>query len=32
MKHFKNIIIKELSKLTCDGCGEQATPFDSAFH
>lgn len=32
MKNFKNIIIKEVSKLTCDGCGEQATPSDYAFH
>lgn len=32
MKHFKDIIIKEVSKLTCDGCGEQVTPSDYAFH
>lgn len=32
MKHFKDIIIKEVSKLVCDGCGEQATPSDYAFH
>lgn len=31
MKHFKNITIKEVSKLTCDGCGEQATPSDFTF-
>jgi hypothetical protein len=32
MKNFKNIIIKKVSKLTCDGCGEQENPCDSAFH
>jgi len=32
MKHFKNIVIKEVSKLICDGCGEQATPSDYEFH
>lgn len=32
MKNFKHIIIKEVSKLSCDGCGEQATPSDYAFH
>lgn len=32
MKHFKNIKIKEVSKLTCDSCGEQATPSDYVFH
>lgn len=32
MKHFKNVTIKELSKITCDSCGEQATPNDYTFH
>jgi hypothetical protein len=32
MKHYKNVIIEEVSNLTCDGCGEQATPCDYAFH
>lgn len=32
MKNFKNITIKEIIKLTCDSCGEQATPSDYIFH
>tara|TARA_R110000737_G_scaffold31063_4_gene49607 strand:+ start:1335 stop:1649 length:315 start_codon:yes stop_codon:yes gene_type:complete len=32
MKDFKNIVIKEVSKITCDVCGEQATPNDYAYH
>ena len=32
MKHFEDKVVKEISKLTCDGCGEQATPDDSSFY
>ena len=32
MKSFKNITIKEVTRLTCDSCGEQATPSDYTFH
>ena len=32
MKYFKNIVIKEVPKITCDVCGEQATPNDYAYH
>lgn len=32
MKNFKNITIKEVSKLICDCCGEQAIPSDYAFN
>jgi len=32
MKDFKNIVIKEVSKITCDVCGEQAIPNDYAYH
>lgn len=32
MKNFKNITLKEVTKLTCDSCGEQATPSDYTFH
>lgn len=32
MKNFKNIVIKEVSKITCNVCGQQATPNDYAYH
>ena len=32
MKHYKNITVKEVSTLTCDSCGEQATQGDNTFH
>jgi antitoxin CcdA len=32
MKNFKNITIKEIPKIICDCCGEQATPSDYTFH
>ncbi len=32
MRHFRNITVKEISTLTCDSCGEQATLGDYTFH
>lgn len=32
MKNFEDKTVKVISKLTCDGCGEQASPSDSEFH
>jgi len=32
MKEFKNITIKEISLLICDGCSEKAAPSDYTFH
>lgn len=32
MKNFEDKIVKVISKLICDGCGEQVTPEDYAFH
>jgi hypothetical protein len=31
MKSFKNIVIQKVSKITCDGCGEEAVPSDYTF-
>ncbi len=31
MKNFEDKVVKVISKLICDGCGEQAIPDDSAF-
>ncbi len=32
MKEFKEIIVKEISLLICDGCSEKASPSDYTFH
>jgi hypothetical protein len=32
MKEFKNITVKEISLLICDGCSEKASPSDYTFH
>lgn len=32
MKHFEDKVVKVISELICDGCGEQATPDDCTFH
>jgi len=32
MKHFKEITVKEISLLICDGCSEKAEPSDYPFH
>ncbi|MFT6505962.1 hypothetical protein [Colwellia polaris] len=32
MKNFEDKVVKVISKLTCDGCGEQATQDDYEFH
>lgn len=32
MKHFEEKIVKVISEITCDGCGEKATTDDSEFH
>ena len=32
MKHFKEITVKEVSLLICDGCSEKAEPSDYTFH
>ncbi len=32
MKHFEDKVVKVISKLICDACGEQAIPDDSIFH
>lgn len=32
MKNFEDKVVKVISQLTCDSCGEQATPVDSEFH
>jgi hypothetical protein len=32
MKNFEGKVVKVISKLICDGCGEQATPDDYTFH
>ena len=32
MKHFKEITVKEVSLLICDGCSEKVEPSDYTFH
>lgn len=32
MKHFEDKVIKVISKLICDGCGQEVTPDDYEFH
>ena len=32
MKIFEDKVVKVISELICDGCGEQASPSDSEFH
>ena len=32
MKNFEDKVVKVISELICDGCGEQATPDDCTFH
>lgn len=32
MKNFKNVTVKEVSKLICDCCGQQAASTDYEFH